>query len=66
MPEYEVKIKFHIFPYRKYTVFANDEKEAEESARDQAQQTIENIKFSIAGIKRKRLSMDDFLKEDSD
>ncbi|MFX0057167.1 MAG: hypothetical protein ACFE85_06180 [Candidatus Hodarchaeota archaeon] len=61
MPDYEVKIKFHIFPYRKFEITAKDEGEARKIANNQAQQIIDALDFSIASIKRKKYLMDKFL-----
>ena len=61
MPEYEVKVKFHIFPYRKIKVSAKDEEEARELARTQAQHIIDTLDFSITNIRAKKYLMDKFL-----
>ncbi len=61
MPDYDVKVKFHIFPYRKFKISAKDEKEAREIANDQAQHIIETLDFTITDIKAKRYLMDKFL-----
>lgn len=61
MPEYEVKVKFHIFPYRKFKISAKDGEEAREIANDQAQHIIDTLDFSITNIKAKRYLMDKFL-----
>ena len=61
MPEYEVKVKFHIFPYRKFKINAKNEEEARELANDQAQHIIDTLDFSITNIKAKRYLMDKFL-----
>ena len=61
MPDYDVKIKFHIFPYRKFTISAKDEEEAKKIANEQAQQLIEAVDFTISSIKAKKYLMDRFL-----
>ena len=61
MPEYEVKVKFHIFPYRKFKISAKDEEEAREIAKDQAQHIIDTLDFNVTNIKAKRYLMDKFL-----
>ncbi|MBY8987689.1 MAG: hypothetical protein KGD61_04490 [Candidatus Lokiarchaeota archaeon] len=61
MPEYEAKVKFHIFPYRKFKISAKDEEEARELANDQAQHIIDTLDFSVTSIKAKRYLMDKFL-----
>ena len=61
MPEYEVKVKFHIFPYRKFKVSAKDEEEARELASAQAQHIIDTLDFNITNIKAKKYLMDKFL-----
>ena len=61
MPEYEVKVKFYIFPYRKFKVNASTEEEARKIATDQAQHIIDTTDFKITGIKAKRYLMDKFL-----
>jgi len=61
LPEYEVKVKFHIFPYRKFKISAKNEEEARELANDQAQHIIDTLDFSIINIKAKRYLMDKFL-----
>jgi len=61
MPDYEVKIKFHIFPYRKFNITATDEDEARKIANDQAKHIIDTTDFSIASIKTKKYLMDRFL-----
>ena len=61
MPEYEVKIKFHIFPYRKFNISAINEKEARKIAKEQAQQLINNLDFTIYSIKAKKYLLDRFL-----
>ncbi len=61
MPEYEVKVKFHIFPYRKFKISAKDEIEARDIANDQAQHIIDTLDFNITSIKAKRYLMDKFL-----
>jgi len=61
LPDYEVKVKFHIFPYRKFKISAKDEEEARETANDQAQHIIDTLDFSITNIKAKRYLMDKFL-----
>ncbi len=61
MPEYEVKVKFHIFPYREFKISAKNEEEARELANDQAQHIIDTLDFSITNIKAKRYLMDKFL-----
>jgi len=61
MPDYDVKIKFHIFPYRKFNISAKDEKEARKIANEQAQQLIDALDFTIYSIKAKKYLMDKFL-----
>ena len=61
MPEYEVKVKFHIFPYRKFKISAKDEEEARKIAKDQAQHVIDTLDFNITNIKAKKYLMDKFL-----
>jgi len=61
MPDYDVKVKFHIFPYRKFKISAKDEKEAREIANNQAQHIIDTLDFSVTDIKAKRYLMDKFL-----
>ena len=61
MPEYEVKVKFHIFPYRKFKISAKDEGEAREIASDQAQHIIDTLDFSVINVKAKKYLMDKFL-----
>jgi len=61
MPEYDVKIKFHLFPYRKFNINAINEKEARKIAKEQAQQVINTIDFTISSIKAKEYLLDRFL-----
>ena len=61
MPDYDVKIKFHIFPYRKFNISAKDEEEARKIANEQAQQLIDTLDFTISSIKAKKYLMDRFL-----
>ena len=61
MPDYEVKVKFHIFPYRKLKISAKDEEEARKIANDQAQHIIDTLDFNITNIKAKKYLMDKFL-----
>ncbi|MFX0048511.1 MAG: hypothetical protein ACFE8G_10145 [Candidatus Hermodarchaeota archaeon] len=61
MPEYEVKVKFYIFPFRKFKIDASSEEEARDIANDQAQHIIDNLDFDITSIKAKRYLMDKFL-----
>jgi len=61
MPDYDVKIKFHIFPYRKFNISAKDEKEARKIANEQAQHLIDTLDFTIYSIKAKKYLMDKFL-----
>ena len=61
MPEYDVKVKFHIFPYRKFKISAKNEVEAREIANDQAQHIIDTLDFSVTNIKAKKYLMDKFL-----
>jgi hypothetical protein len=61
LPEYEVKVKFYIFPYRKFKINAKSEEEARELANDQAQHIIDTLDFSITNIKAKKYLMDKFL-----
>lgn len=61
MPEYEVKIKFHIFPYRKFNIIATDDEEARRIAKIQAEKIIDTLDFTIASIRPKRYLMDRFL-----
>jgi len=61
LPEYEVKIKFHIFPYRKFNIIATDNEEARRIAKIQAEHIIDTLDFTIASIRPKRYLMDRFL-----
>ena len=61
MPDYEVKIKFHIFPYRKFNISARNEDEARKFANEQAQHLIDTLNFTISSIKAKKYLMDKFL-----
>ena len=61
MPEYEVKVKFHIFPYRKFKINASSEEEARKVVTDQAQHVIDTLDFEITSIKAKKYLMDKFL-----
>ncbi len=61
MPDYDVTIKFHIFPYRKFNISAKNEEEAREIANTQAQQLIDTLDFTISSIKAKKYLMDRFL-----
>ncbi|MHA2289557.1 MAG: hypothetical protein ACXABG_12295 [Promethearchaeota archaeon] len=61
MPEYEVKVKFYIFPYRKFKINAPTEEEARKIATDQAQHIIDTTDFKITSIKAKKYLMDKFL-----
>ena len=61
MPDYEVKIKFHLFPYRKFNITAKNEDEARKIANEQAQQIIDTIDFTLYSIKAKKYLMDRFL-----
>jgi len=56
-----VKVKFHIFPYRKFKISAKDEEEAKKIANDEAQHIIDTLDFTITDIKAKRYLMDKFL-----
>ncbi len=60
MPEYEVSIKFHIFPYKKIIVKAKNKEEARKLATVQAQELKENLKHSIDKIKTKSHNIDEF------
>jgi len=62
MPEYEVKVTFHIFPYRKFNISAGNEEEASKLVKHEAQQMISSLRYTVTSIKPKRYSMDDFLK----
>jgi hypothetical protein len=61
LPEYEVKVKFYIFPYRKFKINAPTEEEARKIATDQAQHIIDTTDFKITSIKAKKYLMDKFL-----
>ena len=61
MPEYEVRVKFHIFPYRKFKISASNEEEARKVVTDQAQHIIDTLDFEITGIRAKKYLMDKFL-----
>ncbi|MFX0075163.1 MAG: hypothetical protein ACFE96_06960 [Candidatus Hermodarchaeota archaeon] len=61
MPEYEVKVKFYIFPYRKFKISASTEEEARKIASDQAQHIIDTLDFDITSIRAKKYLMDRFL-----
>ena len=61
MPEYEVRIKFHIFPYRKFNITARDKAEAREIANANAKHIVDNLNYTIEKIRTKRRLIDDFL-----
>ena len=61
MPQYEVKIKFHIFPYRKFNISAKNEEEVRKIAKEQAQLILDNLDFTISSIKAKKYLLDRFL-----
>jgi hypothetical protein len=61
LPEYEVKVKFFIFPYRKFKIKASTEEEARKVVIDQAQHIIDTLDFEISSIKVKKYLMDEFL-----
>jgi len=61
LPDYEVKVNFHIFPYRKFQISAKNEVEAREIANEQAQHVIDTLDFSITDIKAKSYLIDKFL-----
>lgn len=61
MPEYEVKVKFYIFPYRKFKIDASTEEEARKIANDQAQHVVDTLDYNITSIKAKKYLMDKFL-----
>ncbi|NVM18652.1 MAG: hypothetical protein HWN80_13125 [Candidatus Lokiarchaeota archaeon] len=61
MPEYEVKVKFYIFPYRKFKINASTDEEARKIANDQAQHVVDTLDFKITSIKAKKYLMDKFL-----
>ena len=61
MPDYEVNVKFHIFPYRKFKISAKNEEEARKIANDQAQHIIDTLDYTVTNIKAKRYLMDKFL-----
>jgi hypothetical protein len=61
LPEYEVKVKFFIFPYRKFKINASTEEEARKVVIDQAQHIIDTLDFEISSIKVKKYLMDEFL-----
>ena len=61
MPEYDVKVKFHIFPYRKFKISAKNEVEAREIANDQAQHIIDTLDNTVTNNKAKKNLMDKFL-----
>jgi len=61
MPEYDVKIKFHIFPYRKFNISAKNEAEARKIAKEQAHQLINTLEFTISSIKAKQFILDEYL-----
>lgn len=61
MPDYEVKIKFHIFPYRKFNISATNEEEVRMIANKQAKELIDSLDFTIYSIKAKKYLMDRFL-----
>ena len=60
MPEYEVSIKFHIFPYKRIIVTAKSKEEARELANNQAQELKKNLRHSIDKIKTKSHNIDEF------
>jgi len=61
LPEYEVKVKFYIFPYRKFKISASNEEEARKVATNQAQHIIDTLDFEVTSIKAKKYLMDKFL-----
>jgi len=61
LPEYEVSVKFYIFPYRKFKIDATSEEEARNIANDEAQHIIDTLDFKITSIKAKKYLMDKFL-----
>ena len=61
MPDYDVKVKFHIFPYRKFTISAKNEEEARKIANEQAKHLIDALDFTIYSVKAKKYLMDRFL-----
>ncbi|TFF84128.1 MAG: hypothetical protein EU552_01410 [Promethearchaeota archaeon] len=60
MPEYEVSIKFHIFPYKKIVVTAKTKEEAKALANNEAQQLKKDLRHSIDKIKIKSHNIDEF------
>ena len=61
MHEYEVSVKFHIFPFKKILITAKNEKEAKEIANVEAQQIKESLRHSIYKVKAKSYIIDEFL-----
>jgi hypothetical protein len=61
LPEYEVSVKFHIFPYKRILITAKNKDEARDLANAQAQKLKENLKHSIDKIKMKSHNIDEFL-----
>jgi len=60
LPEYEVSIKFHIFPYKRIIVTAKTKEEAKALANQEAQQLKERLKHTIDKVKIKSLNIDEF------
>ncbi|MEJ2295236.1 MAG: hypothetical protein P8Y23_10765 [Candidatus Lokiarchaeota archaeon] len=60
MPEYEVSIKFHIFPFKRILVKAKNKEEAKAIANKQAQQLKNDLQHSIDKIKIKSHNIDEF------
>jgi predicted AlkP superfamily phosphohydrolase/phosphomutase len=60
LPEYEVSIKFHIFPYKKIVINAKTKEEAKAIANKEAQQLKHDLKHSIDKVKIKSHNIDEF------
>jgi len=61
LPEYEVSVKFHIFPFKKLHVSAENEKAAREIADSQAKIIRDSVEYTIDEIKPKKYLIDEFL-----
>jgi hypothetical protein len=60
LPEYEVSIKFHIFPYKRIIIDAKTKAEAKAIANKEAQQLKQDLRHSIDKIKIKSHKIDEF------
>jgi hypothetical protein len=61
LPEYEVSVKFHIFPFKKVRVTAKSKEEAKQLANKQAKLIKDDLKYSIDKVIIKSHNIDDFL-----